>query len=41
MSVGYYADGKIEVLREKQVPLPLYLSQIPYGLAWNRTQTDD
>jgi hypothetical protein len=32
-------DGKIEVLKEKPVPVPLCPPQIPYWLAWNQTST--
>jgi len=32
-------DGKIELLKEKSVPVPLRPPQIPYSLAWNQTST--
>jgi hypothetical protein len=33
------SDGKIEVLEENPVPVPLCPPQIPYWLAWNQTST--
>jgi hypothetical protein len=32
-------DGKIEVLKEKPVPVPLCPPQIQYQLDWNQTST--
>jgi hypothetical protein len=34
--VALYREGKIEVLGEKLVPVPLNPSQISHGLAWNQ-----
>jgi len=31
--------GTTEVLGGKQVPAPLYSSEIPHGLAWDRSRT--
>jgi hypothetical protein len=35
--VEKYCQGKIQILREKTVPVPCYPQQIQYELAWDQT----